>query len=490
MPLTSEQVQQFRRDGFLLVKDVFKPEVLELYAKDVRAATSARGDSLLPNADECQNRVDVHVRSKEKREMDELQAQGKPVPEDLKRRRDAKQTRYGNQRMIIKYRNKRAFLKGYKAALEKRRRVAAARGYHVPEDDVERQLREQDEAEARYKAEVAARNKRTGEAGDAAAGPDEVKEGDSGCGGDADKGWDESKKTGESPSASSAAEEEGRKAAEADAKVGYDERTQEHLTRSQLEERANQFIDSPDFRKRVDEKMHVTDVNRFFSQMGQAWVHLWHGDAALRQQVTGPLGGALGRAAAELGGFSKARLFTDQATAKRPWNNAHPVHCMAPFVDFIDMRAVAATVVLPKTPLDRRHGAFVMLPGSHNVLRRVSDDGRDVSLFKSMPASWDTAEWVRAIPELKRIEPVEVHAGPNDVLFTHTHMGFCHLPNMSPEGALTHTLFLMPDGVVFTGVKSTWMTMSRDGPLRHYEAGQPLRDDAVFPLLYDALGAE
>ena len=32
--------------------------------------------------------------------------------------------------------------------------------------------------------------------------------------------------------------------------------------------------------------------------------------------------------------------------------------------------------------------------------------------------------------------------------------------------------------------------MSQDGPLRHYEAGQPLRDDAVFPLLFDALGAE
>jgi hypothetical protein len=441
-PFTLDQITQYRRDGYLIARDVFKPEVLRRYDQDVRHAATVRGDSMLPNPDESKNRVDIHVRSKEKREVDELEKQGKPVPQELREKKPNQ--KFGNQRMIIKYRNKRAFIRGYKAAVEKRRRIAAARGYHVPEDDIERQLKAQDEAEAEAK-----RRKAAGE-------PDPPE--------NATPTLDPN-----------------------DAKVGFDQNTGEYLTQDELQERGREYVNSPEFKQRVDKKMHVTEVNDFFAQMGQAWVHLWHGDDALRGQVTGPVGATLARAACELGGCTKARLFTDQATLKKKWNNAHPIHCMAPFVDFIDMRAVTATLVLPPTPLDRQRGAFVFLPGSHEVLRRISDDGRDTTLFRSMPASWDVGEWVRAIPELRKIQPREEGIGPNDVLFAHTHMGFSHLPNYSVDEPLTHTLFMMPDGVVFSGAKTTWMTTSRDGPLRHYEAGQPLRDDAVFPLLYNAL---
>jgi hypothetical protein len=455
-PFTPEQVTFYRRNGYLLVKNVYKREVLDLYDSDVRRAAKIRGDSLLPNADECQNSVDIHVRSKEARQIADLEKAGKPVPQELRdRQKAASKPIYGTQKMHMKIRNKRAFLRGYAQAVKKRRRLAAARGYHVMEHQLEAQMKQQVEAE---KAE----KKRLREAG----------------GGSAASNSEAKPAAQEAPKPNP------------DAKVGFDERTNEYLTESQVHERAGVYVQSEEFRQSVDRKMHISEVNRFYSQMGQAWVHLWHGDDRLRRQVTGPVGGALARASCYLGGFTKARLFTDQATLKRKWNNAHPVHCMAPFVDFIDMRAVTATLMLPPTPLDHRRGAFVLLPGSHEILRRISDDGRDITLFKSMPASWDVGEWVRAIPELRKIEPVELLVEPNDVLFTHTHMGFSHLPNFSTDEPLTHTLFFMPDGVVYTGVKSTWMSQSRDGPLRHYETGQPLRDEMVFPLLYNVIEAE
>lgn len=378
LPFSPESVQKYRRDGFLVVEDVFKPQLFQRYYEALTSARNLRGDRTLPDTEN------------EKLEI----TPKRPVSDDALKH--PLKGRYKQKKLCIRCRTEKQMEQAYQRLKKVRDERDAKRG---------------------------------------------------------------------SPPISDAAP---------------------GLSEQEAEERWRKYSESQQFRDDVIAKMNVRQVSKFFRGVAKSWVQLWS-DPALRSIVVDELGPVIGRAACELSGVLQTRLYTDQTMLKPKWGNAHAYHCDTPFLNFSDPRAVSATIVLPPHTYGAETGGIVMLPGSQTHMNRITRNATDLTVFHAMPPSWDTGEWIRQYPELHSIIPQFLNIPPGSVLFTNCQVVWGHHPSFSSSECLTHTLFTMPDGAVFNGVPYTWMSRHENGPLRHLHAGDFLRDEALFPVLYSFL---
>ena len=261
------------------------------------------------------------------------------------------------------------------------------------------------------------------------------------------------------------------------------------LTDEKISTQYEEYLKSDQFMHSARKKSRFDDVAGFYDRMANNWYHLWYQDHQLERLYRESVyGRQIGRLAAEFGGFLCTRLYQDQVTQKIPWGNGQALHCSSPYLDFVDSRAVQATVLLPGSSLTAESGGgHYVLPGSHHVISQISSNGIDMSLFQSMPSAWDTGEWARTVKELGDIEPVIVDLKPGQLLMNSSSLVYGMFQNLGPEQPMMHTSYLMPDGAVYSGARLSWMSQSVKGPLHLHEAGEVLRDDALFPVLYSAL---
>eukprot|EP00758_Cryptobia_borreli_P003698 Tbor_TRINITY_DN3926_c0_g1::TRINITY_DN3926_c0_g1_i2::g.750::m.750 len=219
------------------------------------------------------------------------------------------------------------------------------------------------------------------------------------------------------------------------------------------------------------------------------------------------------------------RLYADSIVQRTPYCNSSPFHVDAAGLNYRDPRGLQATVVLPgcRQPLDSNHGGYVVLPGSHLVIRDITNNCQDMTSFVR-PAAWEVGESLRLFPKLLEIQPKVIETlEPGSLLLmnnllmysisssfatsaseealdiinqhrgTRDQVGMDGSPGkrksdlvkaLLDDAPLTYTLSVMPDGVVFDGCRNTWMSKDSHGPLYGMEAGQPLRDNNIFPILF------
>lgn len=483
VPLSHEQISSFRQNGYLIVDGLFRDAALSSHSFALQAALRERGDQVVPPVSTAAStrNDDVHQPAKYQLDVNVSEYRKAPTPTDgtevprshmrpggrVKIERDTAppDAKFGRRRTTIRCRTDKEFDRVYKRMKRMQKEHNDSRGISQSVKELEKK---------------------------------------------------------------------GENVTDEDGSRVFDE-----------------YIATPQFREQILSKYHVNEVTGFFEHLGKASFHLWHGHPGLREVIRGPIGGVLSRAAGELGGFIRTRMFTDSARMPMAWGNTLHMHAASSFLDFSDPRTVVATVSLPPidasssqvaatgrggkaaTPAERGHMEFVVIEGSHHIMRRLISDSSAVSVFNVTPAGWDPGDVVRpfasayatmiAPPPPSHGEPQErggafrrrgtsqrgpaaasssaprvqwpavrrIELPPGRVVFTSADLvtGFTsHITPSGPTGGpLLHSVTLMPDGAVFNGKRLTWMSKGENAPLRHYVAGDPLRDDSLFPLLYSAL---
>ena len=292
----------------------------------------------------------------------------------------------------------------------------------------------------------------------------------------------------------------------------FDDETK--MTTEELQDAHDEYIRSDQFQKEVVRKMRVQELTRFFETIHKPWIHLWHGDEELshfllnetfkncknderasslknsKQQQQNPttVGYEIGKVASEATGSARIRLFSDRAAYRCAWGNAAALQCTQPFVDFNDYRGACVTTIFPPVGLNRENGGYVVLEKSHHVMRKLTMNLADASVYKACPTAWDFGDVCRRHPtEFRQCPAKELSLKPGDVLIYSNQLVFGQVPNYSTEENFSHAVYTMPDGCVFNGLKHTWLSHDKEGPLNEYRSGDPLNDDALFPILYSAI---
>ncbi|KEG10061.1 putative 40S ribosomal protein S8 [Trypanosoma grayi] len=146
---------------------------------------------------------------------------------------------------------------------------------------------------------------------------------------------------------------------------------------------------------------------------------------------------------------------------------------------------------------------LLFIPGSHHVMREFTCDGSDMSRFRA-GGVFDVGRAIRGIAPLRELPVVQLQPlEPGSVLFINHYTLSAAQPTMcgsaahyvppstrTVNGPCQYAMTLMPDRCVFDGLRNSWASRDSHGPLHAYEAGQPLVDDAVFPILHRALDVE
>ena len=288
----------------------------------------------------------------------------------------------------------------------------------------------------------------------------------------------------------------------------------DNMTADQIQEAHDEFVRSESFQREVVRKMRVRDLTRFFEAIMRPWFHVWHGDEQLAALLTeasssssssragagagAGVGRRLAQVAGEAAGVARVRLFTDLVSYRCAWGNAMAMRCSQPHVDFNDYRATTVTVVLPTgtggagtgggVALTRDNGGYVVVDGSHHVMRRLTANAADSSFYKQFPGAWDFGEVLRKHADAFgncKLRQLSLPVG--SVLLSSSQLVWGQVPNYGASEALTHTMYMMPDGAVHNGQKHSWLSRDKEGPLAQYVAGDALNDDALFPMLYSAV---
>lgn len=310
-----------------------------------------------------------------------------------------------------------------------------------------------------------------------------------------------------------------KEAATKDASVTPKDLNQSDATSEELERMHDEYVKSEMFQRDVVRKMRLRDITRYFEMIHKPWMHVWHGDEELarffaswrdddgsrgkKMQMKARGGAAaaeecydddsmigrkLGRLACEASGCARVRIFSDRVQYRVAWGSAHALHCEQSFVDFNDYRAALATVVFGDVTFDRETGGFFVLDGSHHIMRKLTANSTDASVYKAAPTAWDFGEIGRKHKrEFRRCQPTHLSLKPGSVLLMSSQLVWGHVPNYTNQEAFSHTVTLMPDGSLYNGMKHTWLSRDEHGPLFEYKEGEPLQDDALFPMLFSVV---
>ena len=283
--------------------------------------------------------------------------------------------------------------------------------------------------------------------------------------------------------------------------------------KEQAQKAFDDYQQSGKLEKDIRKGSHLDDALAHVKNCAKSWSHVAATNKAVRDALfAGGVGSLniasiLGDASAQLTSTMTVRLYTDVLVQRSPLCNGTPFHLDASGINYRDPRGMQATLCLPSksssTSIFGTDGGgdedsgFVVLPGSHHVIDELTSGCRDLTSFVR-PAAWDIGETIRPFPELTAIQPRFIGAlKPGSILFLNNMLVYANkasfaLPNKTSsssmdDGLLTYSLSIMPDGVAFDGCRNTWMSKDSHGPLFKMEAGESLRDDTQFPVLYSEL---
>lgn len=260
------------------------------------------------------------------------------------------------------------------------------------------------------------------------------------------------------------------------------------------------YRDSGKMEMEVRRDYHVDRAMEHLQNWSKCWCRVWPESKELQELLLrGELGSIVGQAAAALAGEIVIRLFDDAIHDYQRFLNSTPFHFTGSSTNFRNVNGMTVSVGLTAHDDVR---TFV-IPGSHHVMREFTNDGNDFSRFCATGV-FDTGRAIRGIEPLSelpvfQLQPLE----PGSVLFMNHYTISGAQPTMcgpaadyvppaaAPvNGVYQYSLILMPGRCLFDGLRNSWASRDSHGPLYNYKAGQPLIDDAVFPVLHRALDVE
>jgi hypothetical protein len=289
--------------------------------------------------------------------------------------------------------------------------------------------------------------------------------------------------------------------------------------KEQAQKAFDEYQQSGKLERDIRKGSHLDDALAHVKNCAKSWSHIAATNKAVRDALfrivgagtggsSGCIATILGDASAQLTSTMTVRLYTDVLVQRAPLCNGTPFHLDASGINYRDARGMQATLRLPADGAaalfegdgaagEEEDSGFVVLPGSHTIIDELTSSCRDLTSFVK-PAAWDIGESIRPFPELTAIQPRFIGPlKPGSILFLNNMLVYANkasfaLPSNRSvggigDGMLTYSLSIMPDGVAFDGCRNTWMSKDSHGPLFGMEAGQPLRDDAQFPVLYTEL---
>ncbi|RNF16505.1 putative 40S ribosomal protein S8 [Trypanosoma conorhini] len=252
----------------------------------------------------------------------------------------------------------------------------------------------------------------------------------------------------------------------------------------------------------VRREYHLDRALEHLQNWSKCWCRVWPDSPALQRLLLpgadGALGTAVGEAAAALAGDVVVRLFDDAVHDYHPFLNSTPFHFVGSATNFRSRSGMTVSVGLAAG-----QAPALVIPGSHHVMREFTDDGRDFSRYRA-GGVFDMGRAIRNIAPLRELPVVQLEPlEPGSVVFTNHYTLSAVQPTMcggaanyTPPSARTvncpyqYSMTLMPDRCVFDGLRNSWASRDSHGPLHSYKPGQPLVDDAVFPVIHRALDVE
>ncbi|EAN95607.1 hypothetical protein, conserved [Trypanosoma cruzi] len=283
-----------------------------------------------------------------------------------------------------------------------------------------------------------------------------------------------------------------------------DERIQElgsKHTYEDVKKSFERYRDSGKMEMEVRHEYHLDRALEHLQNWSKCWCRVWPDSLELRRLLLpggGALGAVVGEAAAALTGEIVIRLFDDAVHDYHPFLNSTPFHFVGNSTNFRSLSSMTVSVGLAP-----RATPMLVIPGSHHVMREFTHDGSDFSHYHA-GGVFDMGRAIRKIEPLRtlpvvQLEPLE----PGSVMFMNHYTISAVQATMCgvaadyiPPSARTvncpyqYSMNLMPDHCVFDGLRNSWASRDSHGPLHGYEPGQPLDDDAVFPVIHRALDVE
>ncbi|XP_065183522.1 uncharacterized protein LOC135814344 [Sycon ciliatum] len=226
----------------------------------------------------------------------------------------------------------------------------------------------------------------------------------------------------------------------------------------------------------VKGQVDVTNVEMdFYQKVFTQRINLWITSEQARHLLFAAQA-VLARAACNLGGINRVRLWHDQALYKEPWANATSWHVDVPYWSFDSVNAISAWIALDDATM--ANGCMHFIPGSQKLVEKgYAEDGffREIKIGKNMSDVFEFFPEARTWPSTA----VEMKAG--SVSFHSGALIHGAGANMTPGRRRAMTMGFMPDGSVFNG-RQNILTNEQCAVLK---VGDKLTDDTQNPLLYD-----
>eukprot|EP00796_Vickermania_ingenoplastis_P004329 gene4329-3143_t len=275
---------------------------------------------------------------------------------------------------------------------------------------------------------------------------------------------------------------------------------EEQFTYQQVKSSFEKYRDDGKMELEIRRENHIDDALQFLENWGRYWIGFWQ---QLPSDVREALGSTVGSAAAMLSGEVGVRLYSDTLQAFVPFTNGVPFHCAAAGVNFRHPGAIQVFLRLDDTKSSST-GRHVVVPGSHQVVLDLTNDGKDFSRLP-MQQVLDAGYLMRHTPDLSALPVTELPAmSPGSAVIMSAYLIHSMLPSFVgsttcpfvfptqqvPDSPDVYQLLLMPDRCAFDGQRNSWFSKDSHGPLYHAKKGDLLVDDVAFPLLYKALDVE
>nr|CCC95065.1 unnamed protein product [Trypanosoma congolense IL3000] len=271
-------------------------------------------------------------------------------------------------------------------------------------------------------------------------------------------------------------------------------------TYEDLKSSFEKYRDSGKMEMEIRRDYHIDRALEHIQNWSKCWCRVWPESETLQKLLFhGDLGAVIGQAAAALSGEIVVRLYDDTVHDYQRFLNSTPFHFLGSSVNFRSLSSMTVSVGLSLHD-DMRN---VVIPGSHHVVREFTDDGRDFSQFHSAGV-FDVGRAIRDIEPLNELPVFQLlPLEPGSVLFLNHYTLSAVQPTMcgpaahytpptsSPVNSVyQYSMVLMPGRCLFDGLRNSWTSRDTHGPLHGYEAGQPLTDDSLFPVLHKVLDVE
>lgn len=287
----------------------------------------------------------------------------------------------------------------------------------------------------------------------------------------------------------------------------------EKITYDDLKRGFQTYRDSGRLEQEIRRDHHINDVLRFMQNWPRTWCWLWQSSPelqALAVSADGAVGRRVGEAAGQLSGEVLLRVYCDSAVQDSPLMNAVPLGFSGLGANFAHPQALCVQLGLSDTGSSSNKNApaslatQVVMPGSHHVIRQISQDGKEMDRFIS-GGVFDFGAVVRRLPEAAHLPLVEVPPLPaGSALFLNNYLVMGVLPTLGGSAqqaassvAMTpfyqvsnYALSLIPDRCVFDGQRNSWASRDTHGPLYGCKAGDLMTDNSKFPVIHRALDIE